>query len=106
MAPGVWQQGRSSWRGVHAGTCYAWPLPADATCATVARLLDDEWGIMTRAGLHCAPAAHRSLHTAPEGTLRLSWGVETTSAEIDTALEALRAIAVTGRSGALSGAQV
>ncbi len=37
MAPGVWQQGISSWRGVHAGTCYAWPLPADATCATVAR---------------------------------------------------------------------
>ena len=37
MAAGVWQQGISSWRGVHAGTCYAWPLPADATCATVAR---------------------------------------------------------------------
>ena len=31
------RQGISSWRGVHAGTCYAWPLPADATCATVAR---------------------------------------------------------------------
>jgi hypothetical protein len=37
VAPGVWQEGPSSWRGVHAGTCYAWPLPADATCATVAR---------------------------------------------------------------------
>jgi hypothetical protein len=37
VAPGVWQQGISSWRGVHAGICYAWPLPADATCATVAR---------------------------------------------------------------------
>ena len=37
MAAGVWDQGISSWRGVHAGTCYAWPLPADATCATVAR---------------------------------------------------------------------
>jgi hypothetical protein len=37
VAPGVWQQGLSSWRGVHAGTCYAWPLPADETCATVAR---------------------------------------------------------------------
>src|ERR1700719_4552552 len=31
------QQGIYSWRGVRAGTCYAWPLPADATCATVAR---------------------------------------------------------------------
>src|SRR5450631_2070788 len=31
------QQGIYGWRGVHAGRCYAWPLPADATCATVAR---------------------------------------------------------------------
>src|SRR5258708_598591 len=31
------QQGNSGWRGVHAGSCHAWPLPADATCATVAR---------------------------------------------------------------------
>src|SRR5579862_9873307 len=31
------KQGMSSWRGVHAGNCQAWPLPADATCATVAR---------------------------------------------------------------------
>jgi len=31
------QQGISSLRGVRAGACHAWPLPADATCATVAR---------------------------------------------------------------------
>lgn len=31
------QQGISGWRGVHAGACHAWPLPADPTCATVAR---------------------------------------------------------------------
>ncbi len=31
------QQGISGLRGVHAGSCHAWPLPADATCATVAR---------------------------------------------------------------------
>ncbi len=31
------RQGISSWRGVHAGYCQAWPLPADATCASVAR---------------------------------------------------------------------
>ncbi len=31
------QQGIYGWRGVRAGTCYAWLLPADATCATVAR---------------------------------------------------------------------
>lgn len=31
------QQGINGLRGVRAGTCHAWPLPADATCATVAR---------------------------------------------------------------------
>lgn len=31
------KQGISSWRGVRAGYCQAWPLPADATCASVAR---------------------------------------------------------------------
>ena len=31
------QQGINGLRGVHAGSCHAWPLPADATCATVAR---------------------------------------------------------------------
>jgi hypothetical protein len=31
------QQGMSGWRGVRAGSCYAWPLPADPACAAVAR---------------------------------------------------------------------
>jgi len=65
---------------------------AGVPCATVARLLDDEWGVATRAGLHCSPAAHRSLGTAPDGTLRLSWGESTTEADIDVATDALRTI--------------
>jgi cysteine desulfurase family protein len=73
-------------------------LNVDGTpCATVARLLDDEWGVMTRAGLHCSPAAHRSLGTAPDGTLRFSWGNETTDEEIDTAVEAVREVAARSR---------
>jgi cysteine desulfurase family protein len=67
-------------------------------CATVARLLDDEWGVMTRAGLHCSPAGHRSLGTAPEGTLRFSWGYDTTERDIDIAVEAVRTIATRERS--------
>jgi selenocysteine lyase/cysteine desulfurase len=62
-------------------------------CATVSRYLDDESRIMTRAGLHCSPAAHRSLGTAPEGTVRFSWGFDTSDEHIDTAVEALRSIA-------------
>ena len=62
-------------------------------CATVSRLLDDESRVMTRAGLHCSPAAHRSLGTAPEGTVRFSWGFDTIEEEIDVAVQALRNIA-------------
>jgi cysteine desulfurase family protein len=67
-------------------------------CATAARLLDDEWGVMTRAGLHCSPAAHRSLGTAPEGTIRFSWSHVTTDEEIDVAVEAITTIAAGDRS--------
>jgi cysteine desulfurase family protein len=70
---------------------------AGVPCATTARLLDDEWGVMTRAGLHCSPAAHRSLGTAPEGTLRFSWGHDTSDGDIDIAVEAVRTIAERGR---------
>jgi selenocysteine lyase/cysteine desulfurase len=71
---------------------------AGMPCATVARLLDDEWAVMTRAGLHCAPAAHRTLGTAPEGTLRLSWGNDTSEEDIDVAVEALSTVARRARS--------
>jgi cysteine desulfurase family protein len=97
------REGLAALEGV---TLYGPADPADAvgivsvtldgvTCATTSRLLDDDWGVMTRAGLHCSPAAHRSLGTAPEGTVRLSWGVETTDADVDVALEALSTIART-----------
>ena len=32
---------------------------------------------MTRVGLHCAPNAHRTLGTFPQGTVRFSFGYET-----------------------------
>ena len=67
-------------------------------CATASRLLDDEWGLMTRAGLHCSPAAHRSLGTAPEGTIRFSWGEDTSEGDIDVAVGALKTIAERARS--------
>src|SRR5215831_16297299 len=36
-AAGMRQQGNNGLRGVHPGSCQAWALPADATCASVAR---------------------------------------------------------------------
>lgn len=47
-------------------------------------------GVMASAGLQCAPLAHETLRTAPEGVVRLSLGPETTEAHAQKALSALR----------------
>lgn len=49
----------------------------------LAAALDHDFDIAVRAGLHCAPLAHRTLGTLPGGTVRLSPGRFTTSEEID-----------------------
>jgi len=55
--------------------------------------LDSEHGIMTRCGLHCAPRAHKTLNTFPQGTVRFSLGYANTAADVDAAVDALRALA-------------
>jgi cysteine desulfurase/selenocysteine lyase len=55
--------------------------------------LDEEYDILCRVGLHCAPAAHRTLGTFPEGTVRLSAGLSTTCADIEAAIRAVERIA-------------
>ncbi len=59
----------------------------------VGLILDEQFGIMARTGLHCAPSAHRTLGTFPTGTVRFSFGWFNTIAEVDASLEALRKIA-------------
>lgn len=56
----------------------------------VALYLDKEWGICARAGLHCAPEAHKTIHTFPHGTMRFSLSCFNTKTEIDTAIDALK----------------
>jgi selenocysteine lyase/cysteine desulfurase len=51
----------------------------------LAAALDGSFGIAVRAGLHCAPLAHRTLGTFPHGTVRLSPGCFTTSEEVEVA---------------------
>lgn len=58
----------------------------------IAYALDRDWGISVRAGLHCAPDAHRSLGTYPAGTIRVSPGHFNVEADIDAFVKALRAI--------------
>jgi cysteine desulfurase/selenocysteine lyase len=58
--------------------------------------LDEEYGIMCRVGLHCAPVAHRTLGTFPVGTVRFGLGAMNTMAEVDRALIAVGALAREG----------
>lgn len=55
--------------------------------------LSDRWGIETRPGLHCAPGAHKTLGTFPQGALRISPGFFSTEEEIGLCLEAVETIA-------------
>lgn len=58
----------------------------------VAWQLDNEYGVMTRVGLHCAPNAHKMLGTYPAGTIRFSFGPENTKNELDFAIQGLKKI--------------
>ena len=59
----------------------------------VGRVLDAEFNVMSRIGLHCAPIAHRTLGTFPDGSVRFGWSMFNTVDEIARAGEALAAIA-------------
>ena len=56
----------------------------------LAAWLDRERDICLRAGLHCAPAAHRRLGTFPDGTLRAGVGPFNTDADVDSLVTAIR----------------
>lgn len=59
----------------------------------LAAVLETEFDICCRAGLHCAPWAHEFLGTYPAGCLRLSLSYFTTEADVEKTVEALRAVA-------------
>jgi len=60
---------------------------------TLSLILEQAYGIMTRSGLHCAPLAHKTIGTFPEGTLRFSFGLTNTEEDIDAILAALQEVA-------------
>lgn len=66
--------------------------------ATLAFLLDREYGIAVRAGLHCAPWAHRTIGSYPIGTLRLSPGWCSVHDDIEIFCDAL--ISIIGKGSA------
>lgn len=61
--------------------------------AIVAFELEQEYGIMTRVGLHCAPLAHKSLKTYPQGTVRFAFSASNTKEEIDRCVEGICSLA-------------
>jgi len=60
--------------------------------AQVAYELFLDAGIETRVGLHCAPTAHKTVGTFPQGTLRFSPGYATTEQEILTTIESCKRV--------------
>ncbi len=60
--------------------------------AEVSFILDSEYGIMTRCGLHCAPLAHQTLGTYPHGTVRFAFGHKNTREDVEYAVSAIRKI--------------
>jgi len=65
------------------------------SCSEVALALEATVGVFTRAGLHCAPGAHRTQGTYPEGTTRVSWGYHTTDEAVNRLLEGLDSLTLT-----------
>lgn len=57
-------------------------------------ILDADFGVAARAGLHCAPLVHHDLGTSPKGGVRFSLGPFNTAEEIDRVLEGMLAISL------------
>lgn len=58
----------------------------------LAAYLDEEYGILTRAGIHCAPLAHESMHSGENGGVRFSFGYFNTEEDITYAINTLKNI--------------
>lgn len=63
---------------------------AGQTVSEVGMRLDDEFGILCRVGLHCAPSAHKTIGTFPEGTVRLAPGIFTSPEDIRAVIAAFK----------------
>ena len=62
-------------------------------CGEIGFILDDEFDIMSRIGLHCSPAAHKTIGTYPSGTVRISMGYFNTEGDVQKTIAAVKDIA-------------
>lgn len=64
----------------------------DADSSEVSYILDEEYGIAVRPGMHCAPLAHKTIGTFEQGVVRFSFGIFNTHEEIEYGIKALKEI--------------
>ena len=74
----------------------AW-LEEGITTNEAGNLLDTEHDILVRSGLHCAPLAHQTLGTYPEGTIRVSFGYFNTLEDVVYTTDIIRKIALSDK---------
>ncbi|MGL5232922.1 MAG: aminotransferase class V-fold PLP-dependent enzyme, partial [Fusobacteriaceae bacterium] len=58
----------------------------------VSQMLDEEFGIITRSGLHCAPLIHKKNNTVERGSVRFSFGYFNTEKDVKYAVDSLKMI--------------
>ncbi len=66
---------------------------ANYDASDVGTILDVEYGILTRTGLHCAPLIHEHHGSTPRGTVRFSIGPFNTGEHVEAAIKAVAEIA-------------
>lgn len=60
--------------------------------AELSFILDSDFGIKNRSGLHCAPLAHKTIGSFPTGTVRLSISYFNSKQDIDYAIDSINKI--------------
>jgi cysteine desulfurase / selenocysteine lyase len=72
-------------------------VPRAMDVPTFASRLDREHSVLTRAGLHCAPEAHRLLGSDQHGAIRFSLGWCSTEEQVDRAIDAVAEVSSAGK---------
>lgn len=65
----------------------------DYDSSEIAYILDEQYDIMVRPGLHCAPLAHKTIGTLDQGVIRFSFSPFNTLEEIEYGIKSLKEIA-------------
>lgn len=87
--------------GIDGVTCYSTPNPSGIVAfnllnlesAEVADILNEDYDVAVRSGLHCAPLMHKYLNTDKGGLIRASLAVQNSAGEIKYFADAIKKIA-------------